>query len=948
MITRLKRTTEKRRQKSQRRELNAVLCPLLFCVLCFQNSAHAATDFVKDVRPIFEARCFACHGAEKQKSGLRLDVKVAALKGGDDHAPNIVPGKAKESVLIKYVIGEMEDSWMPPKGERLTAAQVAVLRQWIDEGAVWPDGVDKVIVVDKRDHWSFKPVTRPTPPATSDASWPRNAIDRFILARLEKESLKPSPESNRVNWLRRVYFNLIGLPPTPEQVTAFINDTRADTFERVVDELLASPRYGERWARNWLDVIAFGETHGFEVNTPRPNAWPYRDYVIRAFNTDKPYTDFIKDQLAGDSTGEDAGTGFIVASAALLGGQIGKDTESKLLARQDELNSMVLITSTAFLGLTVNCARCHDHKFDPIAQRDYYAMQAVFAGVHHGERPIKEAESGTRLRAFEEAKHTLAQVESQLVDFEPLAQTGQSRAPVNPKRNVERFEPILAKGLRFTVLETNTLEPCIDELEIYSAGAEPVNIALAKLGTRASASGTFPSNGKHLLENINDGLYGNSRSWISNEPGKGWVQLNFTKDVRIGHVIWGRDRDGVFTDRLATHYVIEVLDAQDAWQTVASSEDRRPLNMVSKKTENTRAISLDKVEQQRFDTLQAERERLSESVKDLSQPPMIFAGRFQAPEMIHKLNRGDPTQPRELVVPGAIAQIEPPFALPADATEVQRRLALAAWIGDARNPLTARVLVNRLWHFHFGEGLVTTPSDFGRNGTRPSNPELLDWLASEFMTNGWSIKKIQRLICLSATYRQCSAPVAESQLRDAGTRLLWRYPPRRMEAEVIRDSMLSICGTLDLRMGGPGFSVFAPNTNYVRVYDPKPEYGPSEWRRMIYQTKVRMAQDSTFGAFDCPDAGLPQPRRPRSTTPLQALNLLNSGFVNQQAGFLAKRLVSESGDDAANQIRRAFQLAFSRSPDADEMKTCAQLIQQHGLHSFCRVILNTNEFIFIP
>jgi hypothetical protein len=346
--------------------------------------------------------------------------------------------------------------------------------------------------------------------------------------------------------------------------------------------------------------------------------------------------------------------------------------------------------------------------------------------------------------------------------------------------------------------------------------------------------------------------------------------------------------------------------------------------------------------------LRDEERSLRRQVSELTRASMVYAGVFTAPEETFRLSRGDPMQRREPVGPGALTQLSPPLELPANLPDQARRLALAGWIADPANPLTARVLVNRLWHHHFGEGLVNTPSDFGRNGARPVNPPLLDWLASEFVARGWSIKALQKLIVTSATFRQSSRPRPEGLAADAGSRLLWRYPPRRLEAEAIRDMMLAVAGTLDLRMGGPGFSAFAPNDNYVRVYNPKTEYGPADWRRMVYQTKVRMAQDSTFGAFDCPDAGQNQPSRPRSTTPLQALNLFNSRFVAQQADHFAARLRREAGADPARQVQLAYQLAIGRDPDGEEARLCADLVERQDLATFCRVLFNTNEFLFLP
>ncbi len=353
---------------------------------------------------------------QKQKSGLRLDVKAAALKGGDDHAPDIIAGKAKESPLIQMVTSDDKDERMPPKGERLSDAEIATLTAWIDQGAVWPDGVDLVKLADKRDHWSFKPLADPAPPETKDQAWPRNGVDRFILARLEAAGLQPAPEADRVTWLRRVSFDLTGLPPTPEQVADFLEDTRADAHERVVDALLASPRYGERWAQHWLDVVRYADTHGFEVNTERPNAWPYRDYVIRAFNDDTPYDRFIREQIVGDALGEDAATGFLVTASVLLPGQIGKDEPSKRLARQDSLDEIVMNIGQTFLGLSVGCARCHDHKFDPISaarllrdaglrrRRGVRRSRAAHAGGRGGARGGEAARSADRRRSISSSR----------------------------------------------------------------------------------------------------------------------------------------------------------------------------------------------------------------------------------------------------------------------------------------------------------------------------------------------------------------------------------------------------------------------------------------------------------------------------------------------------------------------------------------------------------------
>jgi hypothetical protein len=810
--------------------------------------------------------------------------------------------------------------------------------------------------------WSFQPIRDPKPPVVDATSLVRTPVDRFVLARLEERGLTLSPEADRVTLIRRLYLDLLGLPAEPEAIEGFAADSRPDAYERLLDRVLSSPHYGERWGRHWLDVIAFGETHGFEVNTPRENAWPYRDYVIGAFNADRPYPEFIRDQLAGDVRGEDAATGFLVAAAALLPGQIGKDEESMLLARQDELNEMVLGTGAAFLGLTIQCARCHDHKFDPVSQRDYYAMQAMFGGVRHGERPLHRPDFEERKLRFDRARARLNALELELSDFEPLARVASAADPpppprrdaVDPRRTVDRFAPVRATRLRFTVLAASSLEPCLDELEVLTADGSRRNVALASIGTRARASSTLPGSGLHQLEHINDGRYGNGRSWISNEPGAGWVELEFPDTFEVDRVIWGRDREQKFTDRLATRYRIEVAAAGAAWTIVATSEDRRdyvlgvraePLSLSSHAAEILPAH-----DRERWRRLCGEHERLRAEVSLLAVSQVVYAGRFEPqPPATYRLQRGDPKQQREMVSPATPALLGRTLALSVDAVEHERRLALAEWIGSEQHSLTARVMVNRLWQHHFGEGIVRTPSDFGHNGAAPEHPELLDWLATAFTREGWSVKRMHRLICSSAVYRQSSAPNREASAVDADARWLWRFPPRRLEAEVLRDSILRVSGALDGRMGGPGFSVFKPNDNYVRVYDPKEQFGPAEWRRMVYATKVRMAQDGTFGAFDCPDAGQPQPKRSRSTTAIQALNLFNSEFVAQQAAIFAERVRRETGQGTLPaQVRHGFRLALGREPDPSEAAVSARLVEQHGLEALCRVLLNTSEFAYLP
>ena len=432
---------------------------LLLAFITATSIADEAVDFVRDVRPLFEKHCYSCHAEEKQKSGLRLDIKSEAFKGGELYGPSVVAGDGDSSPLIQFIRDEDADLQMPPEGERLSAAEIATLVRWVEQGAVWPDGVDRAKLVDKTDHWSFKPVLAPQVPATRLPDWSRTPIDEFILARLESAGLRPSPETDRASWLRRVTFDLTGLPPTPEEVAAFVANERPAAYAQVVNDLLASPRYGERWAQHWLDVVRYADTHGFEVNTERPNAWPYRDYVIEAFNNDKPYDRFVREQIVGDALGEDAATGFLVTASVLLPGQIGKDAPSMRLARQDSLDEIVVNISQTFLGLSVGCARCHDHKFDPISQHDYYALQACVAGVEYEERELRTPEAEELRAEAARLKDELVNIERQLAGLVPLANSGVQRVPVNARLNIDRFEPVKAKRLRFTIAATNRLEP---------------------------------------------------------------------------------------------------------------------------------------------------------------------------------------------------------------------------------------------------------------------------------------------------------------------------------------------------------------------------------------------------------------------------------------------------------------------------------------------------------
>jgi hypothetical protein len=934
--------------------------------------AGAADDgaalFRAQVRPVLVGKCLNCHAADKKKGGLDLSRRRTALAGGK-HGPALVPGKGATSLLFERVSAKE----MPPQ-HPLSARQIAAFKKWIDAGAPFPD---EPLVAELRragpDWWAFRPVRRPPVPQPPlhpplgkggmQGGWARNPIDAFLFARLEAKGLRPARPAGRLALLRRVTFDLTGLPPTPEEVDSFLADPSPDAFERVVDRLLASPAYGERWGRHWLDVVRYGESHGYEQNHLRPNAWPYRDYVIKAFNEDVSYDRFVLDQLAGDVTAKDdpaagAATGFLVAG---VHDTVGNSTlEGMLQQRASDLDDIVSTVGATFLGLTVGCARCHDHKFDPIPQKDYYRLTAVFAGVRHGERPLRPARATeAELRRAEELRGRLYRDWAELIDLATEARTTLlksqgidpvPRPAVHISRNVEDFAPVKARFVRFTVLATQKGdEPCLDELAVYGPGGDE-NLALASRGARASASSVLPGFAIHQISHLNDGKYGNDWSWISNERGRGWAQIELPKVEVIRRVVWSRDASIIpkFRDRLASRYRLEVSPDGKNWQTVSTGDDR---------AEGHEAIPhealyklMKPAQQRRFVQLAQELNRLAREIPP-EQPAeqMAYVGQFAVPETINLLKRGDVMQRGDPVEPGGLSGV-PGLSSelnvgPTDG-EPARRLALARWIVSPNNPLTARVLVNRVWQYHFGRGIVPTASDFGFNGGRPSHPELLDWLASDFVEHGWRLKRLHRLIVTSAAYRQSSETNAEALAADAGNELLWHMPLRRLEAEALRDSILATSGTLDRQMGGPGFPLFKYRTNNVAIYEPLEEEGLDTWRRAVYRQLARANREELMASFDGPECAQRTPRRDVTTTPLQALSLLNGRFPVRQAGYFAERVREEAGDKAGPQVERAFRLAFGRLPAEDERSAAVALVRRRGLAALCRALLNANEFLY--
>jgi hypothetical protein len=807
----------------------------------------APVDFGREVRPILESSCWKCHGEAKQRGGLRLDRRDTALAGGDSGKSAVSPGSIERSELIRRVEAADPAERMPQGGEPLRHEQIETLRTWIAEGAPWPEaaaasaGAKRELVVTDEDrrHWSYRPLRPVEPPAARDASWCRTPVDRFIQAALEARDLRPNPDADRRTLIRRLSFDLLGLPPEPEEVEAFLADTQPAAYEELVDRLLASPRFGERWGRHWLDVARYADSDGLETDADRPDAYPYRDFVIRARNEDLPWTTFVRWQLAGDEYAPDnpealAATGFLTGAPTEF--LMVPMEEEKLRLRFNELDDMAATTVSAFLGLTLGCARCHDHKFDAIPTRDYYRLQCAFtttAREHHILAPRPEA-----------AAHRAAE----------------------------------------------------------KAWQERVKSAQAQL----------------------DG-------WLAEQ---------------------------------------KKLAKEEGKASARSDEDLR------------RALTAEL--RQRWDELKEELDRVRRTQPVGPPTALGIADRSAEPAPTHLLERGDFYARKELLQVGFLSVLtgsRPPEDYWASARrEAQaagstgQRRALAEWITDLEQgagPLLARVIVNRLWQHHFGEGLTRTAGDFGVRGEAPSHPELLEWLAGELVAGGWRLKPLHRLLVTSAVYRQSIAFDTARAESDPDNRLLWRRRPRRLEAEVLRDTVLAASGTLNFQAFGPAFKPPIPREamlarNTKNPYPADARDTPDTRRRTVYMFHKRVVQHPLLQAFDGPDAAVSCSRRSQTTVAPQALALLNDPFLRDRAADFAGRLLDEGGPGPDGWVDRAYRLALSRPPRDAERDASVRFIEEQGqrrmardpkltpgtarlqaITDFCQTLFSLNELIHV-
>ena len=1004
------------------------------CIVITPRNAFADDLVSSPAKSLLAHKCISCHSGDDAKGKLDLTSREKMIAGGES-GPSIDANSPENSPIWLRV----QKDEMPPK-HPLSADEKRLLKNWVAGGAVWSGGaIDPLAVTSEHraglDWWSLQALRHVHIPKSKSLVERRQPLDDFIAEKLEERNLKMSPEATRQVLIRRLSFNLLGLPPAPELVDQFVHDERPDSVERLVDELLASPHYGERWARHWLDVVRFGESNGFERDLPRPNAWPYRDWVISALNRDMPYDEFVRWQLAGDLLAPDnieaiKAVGFLVAGA--------HDTvvpvvdRMRAMMRQDELEDIVGTVSQTFLGLTVNCARCHDHKFDPITTREYYQIASALAGIDHGEREFTPPEVVRQLGAWQSRINELSK---QLGDQEtPIREsllkerasanghsvlTGRGPTPlaawdftkdlhdqvgdmhvklVGPAQRSS--EGLVVDGASFAnsspltqdVFE-KTLEVRVRLQTLQQSGGGAISLQTVDghtfdaivYGELESARWMPGSNGFQrtlsyrataedhadkepvVMTQVHqaDGTitaYRNGQPYgspfrkdatVKYEAGKAQVIFGLRHGTDIGG---NRTLKGVIAS--AKLYGKALTPEEVAVSADASNTFVTEAEIVSKLSREEQAIRVTRQNEMR------QLRQLHASLTKRGPLTVYTAIATQSPPMkVHKrgsvASLGDEVEPAGLA---AISGLNPQFELRPDAIESHRRRKLAEWITDSRNPLFARVMTNRIWHYHFGVGLVDSPNDLGFHAGMPSHPELLEWLSHEFGSRSqqpssgeagqvdserFSLKRMHRLLVSSATYRQSSKFNEGAAKVDSNNRLFWRMNPHRLEAEAVRDAMLSVSGELNTEVGGKGYtdvnSYFFKGTQF---YDPIDPVGYVNNRRTLYRMGARGGRSPFLDNFDCPDPSTTTPRRSATVTPLQALSLLNHSFSLRMADRFADRLTvkSQSLDD---QISIAFLLLYSRRPDEKESALSVDFITRRGLPAFCRALWNSSEYLFV-
>ena len=857
-------------------------------------------NFTDHIRPIMERACWNCHGGAAQLSDLDLSSREGALEGGTK-GPAIVPGRAEDSRLFRMVAG-LDQPFMPMSGDALSDAELAAVRTWIDDGAHWDTGevtaaADALAALENdelppgaRDYWAFRHPQQAPVPASREFDHP---VDRFLEASRKDAGLTAAPRADRLTLLRRAYLDLIGLPPTPEQVEEFLADTERGAWERLIDKLLDSPHYGERWGRHWLDVARYADTDGFEQDYVRLNMWRYRDYVIDAFNDDKPYNQFLREQIAGDELDYVTDETRIATGFLRSGPRVNFREKDNPERRHDYLDDMLATVGRGVLGMTVHCARCHDHKFDPILQKDYYSMQASIYGYVEIDYPLLDRDEAdayfAAMRDVDDRQQPLRdEVDAIETPYreELRAQMIRERFPANVQAAAFKPEAERTPGEQLLATQVLTINP--PRAQVAAALTPEDKARVDELSAKIAALEEQRPPTPAMAHIVTDGDY----RFAPDGPGD---------------------------------------------QVIGCPECRTPPEV-----DGTYLYE--------------------EGGPAYKAPPNYF------------LIRGDPFSPGSPMSPGFLTAAtygDPPTEIPrADGRTSGRRLALAEWIASRDNPLTARVMANRIWHHHFGRGIVRTLDNLGRMGDAPSHPELLDWLAVEFMDRGWSIKEMHRLLMTSEAYRMASSfPHEASADADPENNLLWHYRGQRLEAEILRDAIMTVSGGIDLRVGGPaifphipsdilfqsdgkgfwcgspppGRRITAPSTG---IWCEEPDR-PEVWRRSVYVFRRRSLGFPFFDTFDLPDQNQTAAARNVSTVSTQALTLMNNPFVLNQAELFAERLEREAPGDLDAQIDLAYLIALTRKPTDMEREVARGLAMEQSLVDFTHVMMNLNEFLYL-
>jgi hypothetical protein len=1087
-------------------------------------TAEQVAFFEKQVRPVLEKKCFSCHSAKKARGGLRLDSRAALLKGGD-LGPAVLLDRLDASPLLKAIhySGGLE---MPPSG-KLPAETIDVLSRWVKMGAPYAPGKEptaaapvhlgmKITEAD-RNYWAYRPVVRPAVPQVRNRNWVRTPIDAFLLAKIEEKGLEPAGPADRVALIRRVCYDLTGLPPTPEEIDAFVADVRPDAYERLVDQLLASPGYGEKWGRHWLDLVRYAESHGYERDSAKPYAWRYRDYVIGAFNTDKPYDRFVQEQIAGDELDQRTFEGLVATGYYRLG-LWDDEPADPLQLRYDVLDGIVTTTSQVVLGMTVGCARCHDHKKDPISQKDYYRLLAFFSDVTGMNREnlrrvptvAQVREHERQLKAKQEREGRLYQeqyrIEQQFLGalagkkgIDASRLIGSDIADLTYRfyrdtwERLPDFDSLKAEDAGQVASGYFTLAPASrseaiglvfeGKLKVPAAG-EYSFFAEASGGVRLRVNGAVvidrPGKGRQQGEgkvalpaglvsvrldcfhtygppalrvawqgpgvprrSLSEGgaLEGKALSpdarrtavewqYTTTRPGRGWMRPDFDAAG------WKKGKAGFGTPGTPGAIVGTRWDSLNVWLRRSFAADELPAGLTLhlhhdddvevylngrpiyrspgylvayksiplgpealaalRKGSNVLAVHcrqttggqyidvgleadaqaslLSLLKQHGAELLGAERLARLEEVRaelersrktKLPEPGLeVMCVREAGTTPTHVMIRGNPHSSGEEVT-AAFPEVlgGPAVKLPARrrGESSGKRRVLAEWLTGAGNPLTARVMANRLWQFHFGRGIVPTPSDFGKLGEAPTHPELLDWLAVELQEGGWKLKRLHRLILLSSAYRMSSRATPEALAKDPGNNLFWRFNMRRLTAEEVRDTMLAVGGTLNRTMSGPPVYPTIPRAVLAGQSMPGAGWGKSppneQARRSVYVHVKRSLIVPILEAHDLADTDSSCAVRYTTTVPTQALAMLNGDFTNEQAAALARRVAAEAPGDPAAQVRRAIRLTTGRAPRADEVRRDLAFIgkvkREDGLNDraalalYCLLALNTNEMMYL-